>query len=115
MGKTVVLLGSLLFASSSVFAQPPVVITGGEMPYQVVSYADLNINSPAGQDRLTHRIRAAAEDICLTDNKEQVKFEAARHVCYSTAVKNGMTQMNNAIAARLSGATVASATLVVSR
>ena len=115
MGKTVVLLGSLLFASSNVYAQPPVVITGGELPFQVVSYADLNINSPAGQDRLTHRIRAAAEDICLSSSKEEVKFENARHQCYSTAVKNGMTQMNNAIAARASGATVASATLIVSR
>lgn len=114
MRKTVVLLGSLLFASGSALAQPPVVVTGDALPFQVVSYADLNIGSKAGQDRLVHRIRSAAEDLCLNSSKEQVKFEAARHRCYSTAVNNGITQMNSAIAEKANGSTLAAATLVIS-
>ncbi|MCH8615668.1 UrcA family protein [Sphingomonas sp. SM33] len=114
MRKSVLLLGSLLFASSNAFAQPPVVVTGGTAPFQVVSYADLNISSKAGQDRLVHRIRSAAEDICLDSSKEQVKFEAARRHCYSTALDSGMTQMNRAIAERANGATLATASLVIS-
>jgi UrcA family protein len=114
MGKTVVLLGSLLFASSSVFAQPAVVVTRGAAPFEVVSYADLNINSPSGQDRLVHRIRSAAEGICLENSKEQVKFYMERHECFSTALKNGLSQMDRAITANASGATLAGATLTVS-
>jgi UrcA family protein len=114
MRNSVVLLGSLLFASSSTLAQQPVVVTGDTAPFQVVSYTDLNISSKAGQDRLVNRIRAAAEDICLVNNKEQLKFEAARHKCYSTALANGMSQMNSAIAARENGVTLASATVVIS-
>jgi len=114
MRKTVVLLGSLLFTFSSALAQPPVVITGDALPFQVVSYADLNINSEAGKDRLVDRIRSAAEDLCLDSSKEQVKFEAARHRCYSTALNNGITQMNSAIAEKANGSTLATATLVIS-
>jgi UrcA family protein len=113
MRKTVVLLGSLLFASSSAVAQPPVVITGDTVPFKVVSYADLNLGSKAGQDRLVHRIRSAAEDICLESNKEQVKFETARRHCYSAALKSGFNQMNSAIAAKAGGSTLASATLTI--
>lgn len=114
MRKTVVLMGSLLFASSSAFAQPPVVVTGDSAPFKVVSYADLNIGSKAGQDRLIHRIRSAAEDICLEGSKEQVKFETARRQCYSTALRSGFSQMNSAVAANASGTTLAAATLTIS-
>ena len=114
MRKTLVLMGSLLFASSSAFAQPPVVVTGESAPFKVVSYADLNIGSQAGQDRLINRIRSAAEDICLEGSREQVKFEVARRHCYSTALKSGFSQMNSAIAAKASGATLAAATLTIS-
>jgi UrcA family protein len=114
MRKTVVLLGSLLFASGSAWGQPPVVVTGDALPFQVVSYADLNIGSKAGQDRLVNRIRSAAEDLCLSSSKEQVKFEAARHHCYSTALNSGITQMNSAIANRANGSTLATATLIIS-
>ena len=115
MRKTVVLIGSLLFASSSAFAQPPVVVTGDAAPFKVVSYADLNISSKAGQDHLVNRIRSAAEDICLDSNREQVKFEMARRHCYSAALKSGFSQMNSAIAAKASGTTLAAATLTISR
>ena len=114
MRKTVVLIGSLLFAASSAFAQPPVVVTGDSAPFKVVSYSDLNIGSKAGQDRLIHRIRSAAEDLCLESSREQVKFQTARRNCYSTALKSGFSQMNSAIAAKASGATLAAATLTVS-
>jgi UrcA family protein len=107
-------MGSLLFASSSAFAQPPVVVTGDSAPFKVVSYADLNIGSKAGQDRLIHRIRSAAEDICLEGSKEQVKFEVARRQCYSTALRSGFSQMNSAVAANASGTTLAAATLTIS-
>ena len=69
MRKAITLITAAAFGASGVAAQPPVVVTAA--PFKVVSYADLNISSEAGQTRLTHRIRAAASDLCLEDNREE--------------------------------------------
>lgn len=112
MTKTLILMSAALFSGASV-ARPPVVVTGEPAPSAVVSYGDLNIASKAGQDRLVHRIRAAASDLCFENNREEVEFAAARRGCYRTAVSSGLDQMKQAIAARESGASLAVATLTI--
>ena len=111
MRKAITLITAAAFGASGVAAQPPVVITAE--PFKVVSYADLNISSQAGQTRLTHRIRAAASDLCLEDNREEVKVAAARRTCFDTAYNGGLKQMEMAIAGRPNSA-LATATLVIS-
>lgn len=110
MRKTWIVASAVLFGAAAA-AQPPIVVTA--QPSRVVSFADLNIGSQAGQNRLVHRIRAAARDLCLENNVEQVKFTVARRECYVRATTDGYSQMNSAIAARDSGASLAAATLTI--
>jgi len=109
--KKILVSAAIAMLGSASAAQPPLVVTNA--PFKVVSYGDLNLSSQSGQDRLASRIRSAARDICLENNIEQVKFAAARRHCYNKAVNNGLSQMNEAVAARASGTTLAAATLVV--
>ena len=109
--KKILVSAAIAMLGSASAAQPPLVVTNA--PFKVVSYGDLNLSSQSGQDRLASRIRSAARDICLENNIEQVKFTAARRHCYNKAVNNGLSQMNEAVAARASGTTLAAATLVV--
>ena len=113
MRKMLIVLGATSLGTSSAIAQQPVVVKADPVPTKVVSYADLNIASKAGQARLVHRIRAAASDICLENNKEDVEFTVARRGCYKTAVSSGLEQMSRAIAARESGTFLAAATLTI--
>lgn len=106
-------LSWIALLGSASAAQPPLVVTGDPILSRVVSYGDLNLASKAGEDRLANRIRAAARDICFEDNVEQVKFTAARHDCYKTAVSGGFRQMNELIVAKSNGATIVAAALVV--
>jgi UrcA family protein len=102
----------VLMGSGSALAQPPVVVSRDAAPSAVVSFADLNIWSQAGQERLTHRIRAAASDICISDGKTEVKVAMAERRCFNTALGSGMRQMQTAVAAR--PGSLAVSTLIVS-
>lgn len=113
MTKTIGLTAAMLLGATGALAQPSVVVTGEPAPFRIVSYADLNLASKPGQDRLVHRIRAAASDLCYEGNKEEVKFAAARRHCFDTALSGGLQQMDKAIAARTSGPAFAAATLTV--
>lgn len=114
MRKAITLITVALLGGSGAIAQPPVVVTGETAPFKVVSYADLNISSKAGQNRLVNRIRSAASDLCFESSKEEVKIAAARRGCFDTAYTGGLKQMHMAIAGRSSG-TFAAATLIVSK
>lgn len=114
MTSTKVLISALLLGSTSAVAQPPLVVTGADAPSAVVNYGDLNISSKSGQDRLANRIRAAASDICLENNREDVKFSSSRRNCYRTALNSGFKQMNSAIAENARGVTTAAAVLTIS-
>ena len=112
MRKAITLITAAAFGAGGVAAQP-VVVTAA--PSRVVSYADLNISSQAGQTRLLNRIRAAAGDLCLENNREEVKLAAARRTCFNTAYNGGLKQMEMAIAiAGRPNSALATATLVIS-
>lgn len=113
MKKAITLITVALVGASGAIAQPPVVVTGDTTPFKVVSYADLNISSKAGQARLVNRIRSAASDLCLENYKEEVKVAAARRDCFDTAYSRGLNQMHMAIAGR-GGSALSTATLIVS-
>lgn len=106
-------LGAMLLMSSAAVAQPPVVVVASDAPFKVVNFSDLNIGSERGQKQLVHRIRAAARDLCLENNIEAVEMKSARHTCYTTATSGGYQQMDSALAARASGATLAAASIIV--
>ena len=113
MRTSLITVGAMLVVTGTAFAQPPVVVTRDTAPSAIVSYADLNIWSDAGQERLVNRIKAAATDICFESNKVEVKVAVAQHTCFNTALDSGLRQMEMAIAAR-PGSTLATSTLLVS-
>jgi UrcA family protein len=110
--KSFIVATIALFASTSV-AEPPLVVMKTAGPTRVVSFADLNLASEAGQERLGSRIRAAASELCYEDNIEELKFTIARHHCYSAAVDDAYNQMSAAIAQARAGRTIAAAMLTV--
>jgi UrcA family protein len=110
MRKAITLITAAAFGASGLAAQPAIVVA---TPFKVVSYADLNISSEAGRSRLLSRIRAAAGDLCLENNREGVKVAAARRTCFDTAYNGGVKQMEMAIAGRHNSA-LATATLIIS-
>ena len=112
MRKTLLAVAAIAFGAGGATAQPLLVV-GTPAPSRVVSFADLNIGSTSGQQHLGNRIRSAASDLCFESNKEQVKFTMARRSCYNTAVDDGLSQMNRAIAAQASGVSIAAATVTI--
>ena len=53
------------------FTASPALATSGDVPTRSVSYADLNLNTAEGQERLALRIEAAAQNVCSA-HKERV-------------------------------------------
>jgi UrcA family protein len=74
-----------------------------------VNFADLNLNSAAGQQRLKNRISFAAYRLCLVDPPASPAPAAADPVCFRNAVSDGLAQMERAVAAANSHSTLASA------
>lgn len=87
-----------MLATSASADQSSVIIVDGA-PTARVSYADLNLQSNAGRLRMTHRIRSAAERMCVNPFYRVSITEPERNDCYRVALADGMTQLE-AIARR---------------
>ena len=67
-----------------------------------------------GEATLEQRIRAAASRVCSTGSTEQsLADNLAGRVCFKTSVADGLHQMDQLIAARNSGTTMAAAVTIV--
>ena len=83
---------ALALLSSAAVAQPqwPVL----DHSSITVSYADLNLSSPAGVRTLHRRIDNAARDVCGQGYESiDLEFQSASGNCYRTAVKNAMKKV----------------------
>lgn len=84
----------LSLAAGSAAAQstpvPGVLVSAPD--YRVVSYADLNLDSEAGQEVLSRRIRNAAEEVC-PDVGRLLVMAAYRRECLRTAIEGGEVQV----------------------
>jgi UrcA family protein len=63
-------------------------------PHKVVSFKDLNLNSPEGVAVLYGRIKSAANDVCGSPNRydlSQLKLQT----CIKDAVSRAIVQVNN--------------------
>ena len=96
--KTVLMLVAAGVAASAASAQPPVVVTADTPPTIRVSYADLNLGSPRGQQRLRDRVSAAARELCIDGSKGPLVLEMAERRCYEGSVRDAGDQMAQAIA-----------------
>ena len=82
---------AMLATSASASIEPIAFIDG--VSTTRVSYADLNLHSPAGRARMAHRIRSAAERLCDDSYFETSLTQRLRNDCYVAAVAGGMTQL----------------------
>lgn len=115
MMKLALLAGAAaVFLASPAVASQPVVVVADEtpLPSEMVSFADLNLGSAAGQTRLVQRIRGAADHVCSDANKTGIEFLLYRG-CFNVAVGNGIAQMHQVMAARDSGAPLAATALII--
>jgi UrcA family protein len=108
--KTVMIIASAI----SFIATPALAQDFGSTPSEKIAYGDLDLGSPGGKATLEQRIRAAASRVCRTGSNEQsLADNLAGRVCFKTSVADGLHQMNQLIAARNSGATMAAAVTIV--
>jgi UrcA family protein len=59
--------------------------------HKMVSFKDLNIQTPEGAKILYHRIRVAAADVC--GDSDAIMREAV-HMCVETAIDNAVKKVN---------------------
>jgi len=59
-----------------------------------VSYADLNLSSPAGVATLKHRIKAAADRVCSKPSTRDIKAVLAWQECTATALLDAAEQLS---------------------
>jgi UrcA family protein len=62
-------------------------------PTARVNYADINLQTVAGRDRLTRRIRSAASLLCNEATVEPLEMRMERIECYRFAVASGTAQV----------------------
>ena len=96
---------ALLLASAGAVAQAPITVEAG-LPRTVVSYADLDVASAAGQAKLRARVKSAAAHLCLHQGTLPLTEQRERARCFNAAMADAETQIARATSAdgiRLAG------------
>lgn len=113
MKAIVLALCAVTLLGGTAAAKAPIVVSAVPLPTERVSFADLNLASPAGQLALARRIDSAAGRVCYVDGDRSIdNYMLSKH-CYKAAVADGLSQMNAAIASQGAGADLAAATVVI--
>jgi UrcA family protein len=97
MSKTRTLIASafLMFASAA-SASATIQNVAHDPARASVTYDDLDLKSPKGVARLQHRIRSAAQQVCIEEESGSglINPMADQSECYRVAVASGMSQLN---------------------
>jgi UrcA family protein len=88
----------LMFASAA-SATAPIRIVGHDPATARVTYDDLDLSSPKGVGRLQHRIRSAAQQVCIDEEFSSGIIDPMgdQTECYRVAVASGMSQMRQIV------------------
>ena len=81
---------SILVAAVCGVSVPAVADTLDNVPTMKVSYADLDLTTDSGQNRLQHRLISAARSVCSDTGEIGTRIQAAHDACY----KQAMTRAN---------------------
>jgi UrcA family protein len=65
------------------------------VPTRTVQYADLNLDTQAGVEKLYQRIRGAADQVCGNKDPHQLLASAAVETCVNRAVSVSVRAVNN--------------------
>jgi UrcA family protein len=108
MMKPIQITAALAFTASAgttVANAAPVSAQGGTT--QIVSYAGLDLNSPADQRKLQSRVAWAATSLCLEDDRGSPAPPSVNRTCFRETMKDALHQMERAIARANGSATFA--------
>lgn len=94
-------------------ASAQVTVYGSDVVTARVGFADLNLGSPDGMDRLKTRIRSAAKSICLDHNIDPLRISMQRARCYELAVSDGFAKADAIAALQLAGKPAAGTAIVL--
>jgi UrcA family protein len=111
MKKFVTLAAAMVFTGSAFAAQAEPRQAGPRT--ERVSYADLNLTSRSGTASLERRVREASGRVCEMGGTQTLDEFAISSRCYSTAVADGLRQMNEVVATKNSGAILAATALTI--
>ena len=109
--KAILMFLAAAVAASAASAQRPVVVTADTQPTIRVSYADLNLASPSGRERLQGRISEAARTLCIDGNIDPLETEMDERSCYAASIRDANKQIAQTLAAQ--STKLASTTAVV--
>ena len=110
--KSIVIIAaaSAIVVSLATAANADPVRTSDPIATEQVSYADLDLKSVKGQERLKDRIAFAAYGLCLLDPGASPSPAFTDPGCFKRAINNGRAQMERVVAAAKNNQTLASAT-----
>jgi UrcA family protein len=94
---TIATAGFLLAATEGRTQISPVTIEG-VVPATRVSYADLDLTSPAGRSTLDRRVSHAAAGLCLDNMRVPLEQFALQRQCYSSAMSKARIDIQQAVA-----------------
>jgi UrcA family protein len=89
---------TILAAAGNAVAQPPTAET--HAPTIAVSFADLDIGSPAGLRTLNGRLHGAASRLCIQHARKSLQTELAERRCMSAAMSSAQAGIDQALAER---------------
>lgn len=87
--------------------------TKDSLATEMVSYADLHLDSMRDRERLEWRVRGAASRLCTEDTRA-VPTAYINSGCFRAAMVNAHRQMDRAIALANGGRVIAASALVIS-
>ncbi|MEP0390525.1 MAG: UrcA family protein [Erythrobacter sp.] len=84
---------ALAFSTGPAFANP------GEVQTKSIAFADLDLNSPQGQERLERRIEAAARSVCSAHESHLgTRLRSSQHnACIANARAQAKKQIASAV------------------
>jgi UrcA family protein len=92
-------LVSLATAATVVAVVPLSIAVAQDAPKRLVTYADLDLTTPAGQHTLDQRLTSAIRTVCPAPPVTVADEVAAYHECRLVAQRSARAQMATAIAA----------------
>ena len=112
MTKTLPALAALVVTAALV---TPTVSHAAETNSVRVSYADLNLATGLGQQRLEGRINHAARIVCVIEDSKELALRSATNACRTDAVASAQPAFEAAIAAARRGTVtvIGAASLIV--
>jgi UrcA family protein len=97
MRLSMILIAAVSLTGAAHAASNADIVVVQDSPSARVSYADLNLTSIAGRERLASRIESAASELCTERNVEPLSLKLDRMRCYRAALSSGARQMKGII------------------